>query len=86
VLFEVNTTSRFTPNDGREPSKESKESDGGEGGETRQPPTDKASSGDDDAPVPPSRRPLPKPEVKTAVHVRREGRSPRSARGSREGT
>lgn len=74
VQFEVNTTIRFTPNDGRIDTRkrESKETDldddeadeteeGGEAGERRT-------------------TPLPKPEVKTAVHVRRDDRERRRRR------
>lgn len=71
VQFEVNTTIRFTPNDGKrsaspstrpkegpsspEEETEPAEAEGGEPGDATRRPT-----------------PLPKPEVKTAVHVRRD--------------
>lgn len=70
VQFEVNTTIRFTPNDGRVDTKkkDAKESD-----------FDVEEEADDegDAGAEPGERrgtPLPKPEVKTAVNVRREDR------------
>jgi hypothetical protein len=85
VQFEVNTTIRFTPNDGREPRKDG-EAEGGEGEDDKR--TDGASTSEkgegEDAP-PSSRRPLPKPEVKTSVHVRRDDRARRSPRGTRGG-
>ena len=56
VQFEVNTTIRFTPNDGREPRKSDApgkgEKDEGEGAKDE--------------------GRLPRPEVKTSVHVRRD--------------
>lgn len=88
VQFEVNTTIRFTPNDGREPRKEGEGKEGAEGEDDKRsegaPGGDKG-EGDDAAPS--SRRPLPKPEVKTSVHVRRDPREAarRGARGPRGG-
>lgn len=88
VQFEVNTTIRFTPNDGREPRKSDEGDEGG--GENDREKSDKsaAKSGDagDGDPEPASRRPLPKPEIKTAVRVHRGSRD-RDARrrGSRKG-
>ena len=88
VQFEVNTTIRFTPNDGRDPRKND---DGGEGGKDsergeREKNDAKDSDGGAGDSEPPSRRPLPKPEIKTAVRVRRDTRD-RDARrrGSRSG-
>lgn len=79
VQFEVNTTIRFTPNDGRGDAKKNKKEEGDE--ETR------ASEPEDGAPedaegVRAGDRPttLPKPEVKTAVHVRRDDRERRRRR------
>src|SRR5262245_24262513 len=71
VQFEVNTTIRFTPNDGSS----SKKKDDENGDES----TDDEAGADLTGPPPPDealdgRRPLPKPEVKTAVHVRRDDR------------
>jgi hypothetical protein len=82
VQFEVNTTIRFTPNDGREPKKnnDGAEPDGGPDGDTKEAKDGKdgdgkdASEGADEERTPPSRRPLPRPEVKTSVNVRRDGR------------
>ncbi len=85
VQFEVNTTIRFTPNDGR-PKSSSKDRDrdrekaddlgDGEDGEDEDSAhaQEEAESGE--------RRPtpLPKPEVKTAVHVRRDDRERRRRR------
>jgi len=67
VQFEVNTTIRFTPNDGKK--KSTPPPDGGEegAGETE-------GSGDGPAPTTTS---LPKPEVKTQVSVRRDDRDTR---------
>ncbi|MDB4933059.1 MAG: putative protease [Labilithrix sp.] len=87
VQFEVNTTIRFTPNDGREPRKNN---DGGDDELARDEPAE-ASEGEGEGAEhdrePPSRRPLPRPEVKTSVNVRRDGadaqRSSPRGRGSR---
>lgn len=96
VQFEVNTTIRFTPNDGAdkkrksqsEPPKKGAASDdddddddkgnGGEGGggsDDREREPNK--NGRDDESNAKRPTPLPRPEVKTAVHIRREGRSSR---------
>jgi hypothetical protein len=87
VQFEVNTTIRFTPNDGREPRKNN---DGGAADETRDESGDAKDSDGADSEhdrEPPSRRPLPRPEVKTSVSVRRDGadaaRTTRRTRSSR---
>lgn len=80
VQFEVNTTIRFTPNDGREPKKNNDGGDpeGGPDGESKdgkEPKDAKAApSSEEEERTPPSRRPLPRPEVKTSVSVRRDGR------------
>lgn len=76
VQFEVNTTIRFTPNDGRDkgkkdepsPSTEPDESEGEEPNEAA--PDASASSGAKDERV----STLPKPELKTAVNIRRDDR------------
>jgi hypothetical protein len=76
VQFEVNTTIRFTPNDGR--SNKKKKSSRGKtsaedapaGGESDA--SDGGGDEDDDAPPESDRVPLPRPEVKTAVHVTRD--------------
>ncbi len=75
VQFEVNTTIRFTPNDGRpsSPPKETRASDLDE--------DDEVADGDGDQPSD-RRTPLPKPEVRTAVHVRRDERRRRRDRGT----
>jgi hypothetical protein len=75
VQFEVNTTIRFTPNDGRPKAQanQAPEPDGGAGAE--------AGSGPNDGSTPERRStPLPKPEVKTAMRVRRESRERRRRR------
>jgi hypothetical protein len=78
VQFEVNTTIRFTPNDGRDreakdAKKNKPDGEGGGGGEGEA--KDVAPADDDERErVPESRRPLPRPEVKTSVNVRRDGR------------
>lgn len=81
VQFEVNTTIRFTPNDAREPRK-GDDSDGG--GDTtdgdRENPEAKEGDAANEGGDPPSRRPPPKPEIKTAVNLRRD-RPDREARG-----
>jgi hypothetical protein len=69
VQFEVNTTIRFTPNDGREPRK-----DGGDGeGEAKKDGEAAAADAVHGDEEPPASR-LPKPEVKTSVSVRRDDR------------
>jgi hypothetical protein len=62
VQFEVNTTIRFTPNDGREKKKSEAPPSGGT----------EAAEGEPSAPPEEGSSALPKPEVKTAVHVRRD--------------
>lgn len=88
VQFEVNTTIRFTPNDGRDPRKNDDGDDGGKNGERGEREKSEGNEGDGGAgdSEPPSRHPLPKPEIKTAVNVRRDTRD-RDARrrGSRSG-
>lgn len=96
VQFEVNTTIRFTPNDGRdrkkskgkdEPKERERERERERARETEEAPLlpdedeDAALSEpeEDDLEAGPVDR-LPKPEVKTAVHVRREGRDDRPLR------
>ncbi|MDB4945585.1 MAG: putative protease [Labilithrix sp.] len=84
VQFEVNTTIRFTPNDGRDPPRK----DGDEGDEGPRSTSGSSSappgSSDKDGPASGSGK-LPKPEVKTSVSVRRDDRDParRGARGRR---
>lgn len=94
VQFEVNTTIRFTPNDGREPRKNDP-SDGQEGedgaGSTHgdsKPPSGGAEA-EAEGREPSSRRgaSLPRPEVKTSVNIRRDDSAePRRSRGSRGST
>jgi hypothetical protein len=73
VQFEVNTTIRFTPND-RQASAAHKEE-----ASDQAPDDDLDGEGDE----PGERRtPLPKPEVRTAVHVRREERRRHRDRGT----
>lgn len=77
VQFEVNTTIRFTPNDGRSNKKKKSSRD-----RAKASADDSMASGDDDAPEDSAddddaprdseRVPLPKPEVKTAVHIHRD--------------
>lgn len=70
VQFEVNTTIRFTPNDGK-----SKNTPGGK--KSDPPPTGEAGDADSGeessstSSASPSAPPIPKPEVRTNVHVRR---------------
>jgi hypothetical protein len=86
VQFEVNTTIRFTPNDGHEPRKGEPGDEGDEGGEgDAEHAADGATEGEGEGEeAPPSRRAFPKPEVKTKVHVRRGDREAREAREARE--
>lgn len=77
VQFEVNTTIRFTPNDGRSNKKKKTTARAKSASDSAEPSED---SGEGDAPeeeeAPESERvPLPKPEVKTAVHVARGDKS-----------
>lgn len=67
VQFEVNTTIRFTPNDGREPRKDK---EGGEdpGGERQAGEAPNATESEDT----PTRRAFPRPEVKTSMRVQRD--------------
>jgi hypothetical protein len=91
VQFEVNTTIRFTPNDGKKKSKDKrdKSKDKRDGDDDRKgteaDERDERDEHDDDPSVddlPPSEPEvlgadpdaLPRPEVKTAVHVRRDDR------------
>jgi hypothetical protein len=80
VQFEVNTTIRFTPNDGRDPRSNN---DGGEPDETGKresnAPSDDGGTAKEEDEMPPSRRPLPRPEVKTSVRTTRTGRRSRSS-------
>lgn len=69
VQFEVNTTIRFTPNDGRAEAKKQRASEPDE-------PEREADAESETT----ERTSLPKPEVKTAVHVRREERRRRRDR------
>ena len=86
VQFEVNTTIRFTPNDGSEPHKDGDDSEGADADGTKRSEGD-GSAGDGEDAAPSSRRPLPKPEVKTSVRVRRDDRETgrRGPRGRRGG-
>ena len=75
VQFEVNTTIRFTPNDG--PKKKPKKPDGDREKKGDGDVDDREDDGHGDKAEASDRRtPLPKPEVKTSVHVRREGSEP----------
>lgn len=87
VQFEVNTTIRFTPNDGSEPRKDGDASEGGEAEGKQRSEGDGSSVGSAEDAAPSSRRPLPKPEVKTSVRVRRDDRETgrRGPRGRRGG-
>lgn len=91
VQFEVNTTIRFTPNDGRPKKTTKKRGKSDEAAEDARAKTsgDDADEPDDDLDEeggPRSERtPLPRPEVKTAVHVHREERE-RKRRRDRDPT
>jgi len=92
VQFEVNTTIRFTPNDGRHRDDDDGGDDGGPrdegepGGDTGDAP-DRERRGSSPPESQGGRNPLPKPEVKTKVHVRRDvdGKRHREARRPRRG-
>ncbi len=78
VQFEVNTTIRFTPNDGRpKTTSKDKDKDLDENDEDDEDDTAQAQAQGEAEPGP---TPLPKPEVKTAVHVRRDDRERRRRR------
>jgi hypothetical protein len=77
VQFEVNTTIRFTPNDGRSNKKKKSGAKAtAEGAPENDLAEEDASGGDapEDENAASERVPLPKPEVKTAVHLHREQR------------
>lgn len=79
VQFEVNTTIRFTPNDGRPKSApKDKDKDLDESDEDDD--EDTAQAHEEVEPGERRPTPLPKPEVKTAVHVRRDDRERRRRR------
>lgn len=90
VQFEVNTTIRFTPNDGpKPPKKDGKEPKGDEPAREEAAATegadeDEAGPEGGEGPGAPAAgarvTSLPKPEVKTAVHVRRDERDRRRKR------
>jgi hypothetical protein len=73
VQFEVNTTIRFTPNDGRKSRRERDDDDRDADGQLDDGSAE-ATPSDKDASDAGERRPtpLPRPEVKTQVHVRRD--------------
>ena len=80
VQFEVNTTIRFTPNDGRSNKKKKSSRDRAKTGAAEPAPDSSedlsAEDAADEEDAPESDRvPLPKPEVKTAVHVARGDKS-----------
>lgn len=80
VQFGINTTIRFTPNDGRAPRKDGADADESERAESDGVGGEPGDRGSDGASADganrdrPSRHPLPKPEVKTSVKVRRDER------------
>ena len=93
VQFEVNTTIRFTPNDGREPRKndtrDGPESEEGASTNGDSKPPSGGAETEAEGREPSSRRgsSLPRPEVKTSVNVRRDDSAePRRSRGSRGST
>ena len=86
VQFEVNTTIRFTPNDQRTPRRKDKapkeQREKTEDAEPAEEPAEERPSepeiaAAEEADDRDERNPLPKPEVKTAVHVRRDERERR---------
>jgi hypothetical protein len=83
VQFEVNTTIRFTPNDGKnkDPKRDDGDEDENDEGESESRDREDSSEASSD-----QRQRLPKPEVKTAVHMTRDReRSSRSSRDRRRG-
>jgi hypothetical protein len=89
VQFEVNTTIRFTPNDGRDKRRSAADDDDGgdreaEGSEAADEAGETSREGRDGGGRRPT--PLPRPEVKTAVHVRRDDRDRRVGRARDRGT
>lgn len=86
VQFEVNTTIRFTPNDGPKPPKKGDKADKDAEARAEGAPNDEEAGeerGADDAneaPSEPRVTSLPKPEVRTAVSVRRDERDRRRRR------
>jgi hypothetical protein len=90
VQFEVNTTIRFTPNDGRKSKDKDRDRDRDREKDRDEPLSEEAEEGSvepgDDEERSEARSTLPKPEVRTAVHVRRDDRDrdrPLRRRGSR---
>ena len=75
VQFEVNTTIRFTPNDGRSNKKKKSKGERGAKAVADEAPDSSEElpedTGDEEDTPDSERVPLPKPEVKTAVHVAR---------------
>ena len=80
VQFEVNTTIRFTPNDGRDPKPKDDEGEDDEDddGKPSSEKSGKPGPGSDSSAS--SRQSLPKPEVKTSVRVSRDERPRRGPR------
>jgi len=86
VQFEVNTTIRFTPNDGRAKASSKDKDRDDERDEDDEGVEDEAASEREGEPGERRPTPLPKPEVKTAVHVRRDERERRRRRERDRGT
>ncbi len=80
VQFEVNTTIRFTPNDGRSKGSSKARSEAEEESDEESRESAQASAEEEGEPGERRPTPLPKPEVKTAVHVRRDDRERRRRR------
>lgn len=76
VQFEVNTTIRFTPNDGRASAKKDREREREEAEDADLDEDEDESERDEGT----EGTPLPKPEVKTSVSVRRDDRDRRRKR------
>lgn len=75
VQFEVNTTIRFTPNDGRKAKDKNRngaDEEDGERDEDASEDEDEGAASGEDAGNESRSSTLPKPEVKTAVHVHRD--------------
>jgi hypothetical protein len=72
VQFEVNTTIRFTPNDGADRKRKDERAERGERGEEDEAEETAEASAESEGGERRTPVPLPRPEVKTNVHIRRE--------------
>jgi len=87
VQFEVNTTIRFTPNDQKKKKKDEKDQGQAEDDPAEDPSEEELEDGDESEPEVAAAdddraQQLPRPEVKTQVHVRRDGEKRRRPKTS----